>query len=204
MSPLDSTDDATRLAAQKLPRYEELPSFGIYVDQLVSYVNDSVDPYYLPAEKLLTASMVNNYVKQGVVPRPEKKKYTRNHIACLVVVCVLKKVFSIQEIAQLVNQQLGSAPTQLAYDAFLDRLEQSMAAVCPEEGTVAPHDAQTQGSEDTLLLERAVSTVANKIFVQRQLASTAHLSDVSGSARSGKPSEKSKGKPKSQKATKRS
>lgn len=158
------------VASHSLPRYNELPSFGVYVDQLVTFVNSMVDVYYLKDEKVLTASMVNNYVKQGVVPKPEKKKYSRNHIAYLMVVCVLKKVFSIQEITELVDQQIAILPTETAYNAFVEQLECSIKRVFSE-------DMDTQGApipsnDERFLVERAVSTFSNKVFVQKHLELT--------------------------------
>ena len=60
----------------------------------------SVPPVSPDKEKGLTASMVNNYVKHGYLPKPDKKKYQRKQIARLIAITTLKSVFSIQEIAQ--------------------------------------------------------------------------------------------------------
>ena len=72
-----------------LPRYGEFPNIELYIDQLLNYIEDQLD--FLPSEegeKLLTTSMVNNYVKQGIVAPTEKKRYAKYHIAYIIVVCI--------------------------------------------------------------------------------------------------------------------
>ena len=184
MSRDAETGTHSLLPPLNLPRYDQLPSFGIYVDQLISFVNETVQFSYMPDEKALTASMVNNYVKQGVVPKPEKKKYSRNHIAYLIVVCILKKVFSIQEITSLITRQIKAHPTPGAYDSFIVALEKSLAEVFSQPSNLAEVFSQpsnlaevfsqpsshkkTKGDTpfDNLLMDRAVLTFSNKLFVQ--------------------------------------
>lgn len=57
-----------------LPRYNDLPSVGLYLDQTVQFVNGYFRSF---CGVELTPSMVSNYVKKGVVDHPIRKKYTR-------------------------------------------------------------------------------------------------------------------------------
>ena len=54
----------------RLPRYEQIPNVGLYLEQVVRYVNAHLAPL---GESELTSSMVSNYVKQGLIPSPIKK-----------------------------------------------------------------------------------------------------------------------------------
>ena len=45
--------------------------------------------------------MVNNYIKDGVVPRAEGKRYHAEHLAYLTMVCVLKQVLAVKDAALL-------------------------------------------------------------------------------------------------------
>ena len=85
------------------PKWEEIPSINLYLDQVLLYVNQICLLLTPDKEKGLTASMVNNYVKHGYISKPEKKKYQRKQIARLIAITTLKSVFSIQEIAQTLN-----------------------------------------------------------------------------------------------------
>ena len=57
------------------------------MDQLLTYIDAQLRPLVAPDEKLLTASMVNNYVKQGIIPRRRPSATPRNHVAMLTVIC---------------------------------------------------------------------------------------------------------------------
>ena len=102
------------------PKWEEIPSINLYLDQVLLYVNQICPPVSPDKEKVLTASMVNNYVKHGYLTKPDKKKYQRQQIARLIAITTLKSVFSIQEIAQTLNTLQSQASSDQLYDAFVD------------------------------------------------------------------------------------
>ena len=62
---------ADAIRSMHLPRYEELPNGGLYLEQTVQYINGCIAPLGCSQ---LTGSMVSNYVKQGVFPGPVKKQ----------------------------------------------------------------------------------------------------------------------------------
>ena len=55
-----------------IPRLGEIPDVGLYLEQVTRYVNQSITGCGLSP---ITASMVSNYVKQKIIPGPEKKAY---------------------------------------------------------------------------------------------------------------------------------
>lgn len=127
-----SIDDSTLaqgLADLHLPRYEEIPRIDLYMDQLVGYLEETLAPLYQNGEKIITRSMVNNYVKQGVLAPASGKKYTRSHVAYLIVICTLKQTFSIAEIDRLIRLQIASFDTHVAYDYYCDALESALRAL---------------------------------------------------------------------------
>ena len=85
------------LDAYHLPEWEELPKIDLYLDQVIGLVNNYVGFFvYDPVEdKLLTPSMVNNYVKLRLIPAPVRKKYGRRHIALLLMICTFKQSVSM-------------------------------------------------------------------------------------------------------------
>ena len=108
------------LAGRTLPRWEALPDLELYMDQVTSLVGR-----YLNADRELTASMVNNSVKHKVMPAPVRKKYTREHLAYLIVICTLKLVLPISTIRQMMADELADRELQSFYDAFCDLFEES-------------------------------------------------------------------------------
>ena len=85
-----------------LPRYAELPTVGLYLDQSVQFVNGCFRTFQGVE---LTASMVSNYVKKGIISHPIKKKYTRDQLACLIYIVVSKNVLSMENIDSLFKMQ---------------------------------------------------------------------------------------------------
>ena len=82
------------LGSYHLPEWEELPQIELYLDQVIALVNNYLGFFvYDPAEeKLLTPSMVNNYVKLRLIPAPVRKKYGRKHIALLLMGVFVKQL----------------------------------------------------------------------------------------------------------------
>ena len=72
-----------------IPRLGEIPDVGLYLEQVTRYVNQSITGCGLSP---ITASMVSNYVKQKIIPGPEKKAYGAESIAYLIFVSCIKSV----------------------------------------------------------------------------------------------------------------
>ena len=82
-----------------LPQWELLPDIGLYMDQVITLMDRTFSPALPKGE--MTKSMVNNYVKVGLIPRPVGKKYDREHLAMLLMICVLKQALSMESISQI-------------------------------------------------------------------------------------------------------
>ena len=91
------------LDSYRLPEWDELPQIELYLDQVIALVNNYLGFFvYDPAEeKLLTPSMVNNYVKLRLIPAPVRKKYGRKHIALLLMVCTFKQSLSMAAMSEM-------------------------------------------------------------------------------------------------------
>ena len=119
--------DQIRNAApeQKLPRWNELPDLELYMDQVIALVRRYLDGYPSVGGKSLTPAMVNNYVKQGVLPAPKGKKYTKQHLAHLLAICILKASLPIASIRQVIARELEQNTEAETYDCFCDLLEEA-------------------------------------------------------------------------------
>lgn len=85
----------------QIPRWEGLPDFGLYMDQVIVLIERAFDG--LLPEGEITKSMVNNYVKVQLIPRPTGKKYEREHMAMLLMICILKQALSMEEISSILT-----------------------------------------------------------------------------------------------------
>ena len=101
------------LAAQRLPRWDELPDIDLYLDQVLTLLDKYLGPF-LPENggHALTASMINNYVKLRIVPAPVKKRYGRVQLAYLLVIGLLKQVLPIPDVKTLLESQFEGAQEQ--------------------------------------------------------------------------------------------
>ena len=87
----------------QFPRWNELPSLDLYMDQVITYLQSNLESTYFSDEKFITKAMINNYVKTSIVAPPIKKHYTKQHIAYFMVVTILKRCYSMSQISQLIE-----------------------------------------------------------------------------------------------------
>ena len=78
---------------------EDLPSIELYMDQVTTFMDKylSQNKRY-EEDKTLTKTMINNYTKNNLLPPPEKKRYTKEHLILLIYIYYLKNVISISDI----------------------------------------------------------------------------------------------------------
>ena len=121
----DLTDLQERLQQQRPVDWDHLPDFPLYMDQVLSYMDRQV--IRSSEDDALTAAMVNNYTKSGLVPRAEGKKYNRTHLAYLTAICVLKHVMSTRDMDLLIREELqGERPVEDGYAAFCASLDKAL------------------------------------------------------------------------------
>lgn len=113
-----------QLTTVSFPKWKELPTLGLYVDQVVTVVNEQLAT--LEVEPL-TKSMVNNYVKKKVIQAPVKKKYAVNQVVDLLLICFFKVSFPIDSIRKGIAQVTIKTYPQRAYDSFVDLLSAKLA-----------------------------------------------------------------------------
>ena len=68
-------------------RPEDIPNIDLYMDQITTFMD----------------SMINNYAKNNLLPPPEKKKYTKEHVLTLIFIYYFKNILSISDIQSILN-----------------------------------------------------------------------------------------------------
>lgn len=155
----------TRIQAFHLPRFQEIPDIDLYMDQLIFYMERVFQPLEtVSKEKILTTAMVNNYVKQKLITPPVRKRYSREHIAYLIVISVFKTLFSIHEIRQLLQIQISSFPIGQAYDYFCTELENILQGTFSQEGL--PEDTSVTNAPQSRLVRCSMIAFAHKLYTQ--------------------------------------
>ena len=146
----------------QMPRWNDLPSIDIYLDQLVTYLDQNLKIYSAGNPTIITKTMINNYVKQQVIPPPIKKKYNREHIASLFVICILKQVYSINNISDLITFAIGKSNIEKAYNNFCDELESAVQAVF----SASTYTIDKSISTENRLMKSLVLSFANKLYIE--------------------------------------
>ena len=147
-----------------LPRYNDIPNVGLYLEQVVKYISEYLSPL---GSFSLTGSMVSNYVKKGLVENPVKKQYDRKQIASLIFIAVAKNVLSMDDILLLFKMQEKTYEPKRAYDYFCNELENVLGYVFGLKGI------ETIGSDsnDTkTMLRNTIIAVAYKVYLDKYLA----------------------------------
>jgi len=98
------------LESSKPPEWDALPDIGLYMDQVINYLERQIGSLFPPnKEGAITSSMINNYVKAHIIPRAQSKKYSQEHIALLLAAFVLKKALTTQDMGVLLVKGEDSA-----------------------------------------------------------------------------------------------
>lgn len=172
---------ARRMASVHIYRVAEMPRIELYLDQVLVLVADELSFMCLPGEQILTGSMVNNYVKQRLLPAPKRRRYTRRHLAALLFVCAFKRVYSIAQISAIMSMIRDTDIDQeTLYDDVCAAFERSLAeqfAVGPDfvapvmEPHIRPVNAAGEevAPEIARILEAAVASLAAKVYVEQTL-----------------------------------
>jgi len=84
---------------------EELPNIDLYMDQVTTYMEEKLKQTCRNPEedKILTKTMINNYVKNDLIPPPNKKKYSREHMLLFIFIYYFKGFMSISDIQTLMG-----------------------------------------------------------------------------------------------------
>lgn len=88
---------------------DDIPNIDLYMDQVTTYLNDKfAATKRRDDDKLMTKTMINNYAKSRLLPSPDKKKYTKDHIITLIMVFFFKNVLSMNDVTKLLSPMLDT------------------------------------------------------------------------------------------------
>jgi len=149
------------------PRWNELPEIELYVDQVVTMLQNNLITLMKDKEvPVVTASMINNYVKQGVLEAPVKKKYNKKHLAYLFVICMFKRMMSISEIGESISIIQKIYSPEDAYNLFCNEIEKALKTNLTPEGKTENILAETDVRELATLRAMA-NAFASSVLVDR-------------------------------------
>ena len=165
---------AASVADFRLPRYNEIPNVGLYLEQTSKYISEYLTPL---GDYGLTNSMISNYVKKGLVANPVKKQYDREQIAYLFFIAVAKTVLSLDALTGFIALQKRTYPLEIAYDFFCNQFEEllkfTVELTDTMELTETEITAETKNAGAKRLLYSCIVAVTQKIYLEKSLESIA-------------------------------
>ena len=118
--------------------WDQIPDLGLYMDQVITFITRAYEPLYGETTKgYLSAPMINNYVKNKLIPRPSGKKYSRLQIAMLIMIVALKRVCTMEDIRAMLQVDDEDGVRSL-YELFCARQAASIQAMLDMKSMLNP------------------------------------------------------------------
>lgn len=156
------------VAVFRLPRYNEIPNVGLYLEQATKYVGEYLEPL---GEYTLTPSMISNYVKKGLIANPVKKQYSRDHIAYLFFIAVAKSVLSLDALTGFIKLQQQTYTLPKAYDYFAEQFEGLLRFTFELEDTL--EIIGEDNTDEKRLLYTCILAAVQKVYLEKCLEAIA-------------------------------
>lgn len=153
----------------RLPRYDEIPTVGLYLEQTTKYISEYLDPLQ---QGCLTASMISNYVKKHLIESPVKKQYSRDQIAYLIFIAIAKNVLSLDALMGFIALQKKTYSPQRAYDYFCRVFENLLLYTFEVKDTI--DSVGDDSTDEKRLLYTCIAAVTQKIYLEKCLEAIAN------------------------------
>lgn len=154
-----------------LPRCNELPELDFYMDQVISIMEKNL--FLLSVDgnsKFITPAMINNYVKLGIIPPPKKKRYSKEHICYLFIICTLKSVIPIPSISRIIKIQTANRSVFELYDIFCEAYENMLKeAVTTAEDILSDNPLSYEESLAKLSLFMAINAGTTQLIASNAI-----------------------------------
>lgn len=155
-----------------LPEWDAIPNFGLYMDQVVSLLEEYLS--FIPCDeknKFVTASSINNYVRLRIMPAPTKRKYYRTHIAYLIFILVLKQTLSINDVQKLVPLNISDEQIRATYNSYREKFRHLALffnqQVQSAANDILSPDSDSESAVERLLLESTLISGFSKILAEK-------------------------------------
>ncbi len=167
---LDCVDS---LSSPRTLCWDSLPELDLYMDQVIVFMEKRLALFGDGRDKLVTPSMINNYVKLGLIPPPVKKKYSREHLSRLTAICILKSLLPIPVISYLTDKCAEPAGLPPAFDQFIQTQQAALAQAAQqarvqiEEAGAAEETESRRQSLAQLALNLAAQANASRVLAEK-------------------------------------
>lgn len=159
--------DAIRRSIEhfSLPPYNEIPNVGLYLEQTSQYISEYLQPL---GSYTLTGSMISNYVKQGLIDNPVKKRYYREQICYLIFITLVKSVIRMEDLGLFIGLQKRTYDTRVAYEYFREELQNVLMHIFGLKDTL--DTVGVDSTDEKIMLRNTIITLAHKVYLDKFFA----------------------------------
>lgn len=173
----------------------DIPKIDLYMEQVTSLLEQEMgDSLRRKNECVFTNTMINNYSKDGVLPRPKNKRYNRRHILTLIYIFLLKQNLQIPEIKRFTSMIESAEQLDVMYDIFYEIVagysEQYLKNVEEKIDLVEQKFADRGIEDDEMITMTVISLLSFEAKMSTNLSSS--LLDLCEEERSKEQSEETK------------
>ena len=151
-----------RMGAERPISWPEFPEIKLYKDQILSYMERQLINF--DDNSQITSAMLNNYIKDKLLPSADGKKYLREHLAGFTEICVLKQVLTVRDTGLLLQQELEGSSHETFYEKFRGILDVALARTSER----IEQNLEFEALSD-MALRLAVSSYCDKLAAERML-----------------------------------
>ena len=161
---MQETSFAETVRGFRLPRYQEIPTVGLYLEQTAQYIGGYLEPL---GEFALTPSMISNYVKKDLIASPVKKRYSRDQLSYLFFIAVAKSVLSLDALGDFIQIQQKTYDLEKAYDYFCGEFENVLQFTFEVRDIM--EELGEENSMEKRLLDTCIVAAVQKIYLEKHL-----------------------------------
>ena len=146
---------------QKRPvDWDMIPDIPLTKNQVVMYMPRQL--VGMDGEDDITAAMINNYIKDLLMPRANGKTYSKEHIAYLTAISVFKKSLAVKDIKKLVD----SSSAKMTIEEYYQRLNSHLDNDLNEVASYIKEDMSEEALVE-LAFELAISVYARRTLCEQ-------------------------------------
>jgi hypothetical protein len=145
----------------KASEVSAFPDIDLYMDQVITFLERIPSVYRVNGEMQITPNMVNNYVKEGYLPRPTNKKYDRDQLIQLFLLTQLKPVLPIPVVSEGLRGIEGGLTLLGIYEMFAQQQEESFKKIA--ERIRGEWDVANKESGETFFFALRLAAEANAL-----------------------------------------
>lgn len=150
-----------RLETDRPENWEMLPDIELYMDQVVSYLPRQSVGGKVPS---MTSAMINNYVKDSLLPRACGKRYHKEHLIYLTAIGLLKNVLTVRDMKLLLDSEIREGAESDFYGKFLKGIDEAFAQVNADVDPSLAEDELSEMAMRLALISCAAKTACEELL----------------------------------------